>query len=60
MPPLTDADRQACEQRFVVCLRKLLQEQRPMAPAEMAALFEDDGHLGSEMRSILLEQGRAA
>lgn len=55
-PPVADTN--ASEQRFVQALRQLLRSDTPMSQAEMAALFEEDGYLGSEMRHLLLDQGR--
>lgn len=55
-----EPDTKACEQRFVLALRQLLRQDKPMSQVEMAALFEEDGYLGSEMRHLLMEQGQKA
>ena len=40
--------------KFRQTLRKIMREERPMSDAEMAAMFDEDGDLGSQMRRMLL------
>lgn len=42
--------------RFARTLRQVMREPRPMSDDEIAALFDDDGDLGTAMRQLLLEQ----
>ncbi|MEM6903810.1 MAG: hypothetical protein AAF556_11295 [Pseudomonadota bacterium] len=37
-------------------LRKVMRMERELSNAEMAAMFEDDGDLGTAMRRLLLSQ----
>lgn len=40
--------------KFNRTLRQIMREERAMSDAEMAAMFDDDGDLGTEMRKLLL------
>ncbi|MBV6633985.1 MAG: hypothetical protein KI792_13245 [Alphaproteobacteria bacterium] len=41
---------------FTRTLRKVMREERELSNAEMAAMFEDDGDLGTAMRRMLLSE----
>tara|TARA_X000001036_G_scaffold316826_1_gene295224 strand:+ start:1724 stop:1948 length:225 start_codon:yes stop_codon:yes gene_type:complete len=50
---MTDEQRQK-RRKFTRTLRHIMREQRQLTNYEMAAMFDDDGDLGSAMRHMLL------
>jgi len=53
-------ERRAAEQRFIRDLTRALRREQPLSAEELAQGFEEDGHLGSEMRALLLDRPRTA
>jgi len=44
--------------KFASTLRKIMREERPLTDMQMAAMFDDDGDLGTQMRILLLTSGQ--
>ena len=52
--PLDSEKRKQAEQKFNAAVEAIIDDHRPMSKEFMANLFDDDGYLGSAMRSMLV------
>ena len=54
--PLDNLQRKQAEEKFNAAVDAIISDHRPMSAEAMASLFDEDGYLGSAMRSMLVAE----